>query len=293
MSQQTVTAASHPMLDLVHSCLSRVLQLDYLSSGIGHLQVSTKRSVVAPPARTDRNGSSREIVKLYLRELSTRPRLSSSEEYRLASAARRGDTVARQRLIEHQLGLVVLIALRYRRRRLPLLDLIEEGNLGLMTAVEKFDAELGHRFSTYAKWWIRQSIELALMTQDSVVHVPVHVTRALKRAAKSQPSNALPTAAQVIDEDVHTLLENVSGPEQHEPQWHLDQLDERQRLMRALRLLNDKEQQVVRGRYGLEGAPEQTLAQLAAKLRVSSERVRQIQIEAIAKLEQILSADAF
>ena len=200
--------------------------------------------------------------------------------------------MARRRLIEHQLGLVVLIALRYRRRRLPLLDLIEEGNLGLMTAVEKFDAELGHRFSTYAKWWIRQSIELALMTQDSVVHVPVHVTRALKRGAKGQPSDSLPIAAPVIDEDANKLLENVRGPEQQEPQWHLDQFDERQRLMRALQSLNDKEQQVIRGRYGLDDANELTLAKLATRLRVSTERVRQIQIEAIAKLEQILRADS-
>ena len=177
---------SERLLELAQECFSGALQFDYLSNGRGNRQSTPLRALrAAEPVRATPSVRGHDIVRRYLGEIATRKRLTSGEEYRLASRARKGDEAARRALIEHQLGLVVVIARPYRNRGLPLLDLIEEGNMGLLRAMEKFDPERGCRFSTYAKWWIRQSIELALMTQAGTVRVPVHVRRALKRQSKA------------------------------------------------------------------------------------------------------------
>ncbi len=165
-------------LELAHRCIDWALQFDYLSLGVRRTLATRAQR---PPARNAPPGARRDLIRQYLTEISRRKRLSSSEEYRLSRAARQGDPAARRQLIEHHLRLVVMLARRYAGRGLPQLDLIEEGNLGLMMAVERFDPEKGCRFSTYAKFWIRQSMELALMTQPGVVHLPVHVSRAMKR----------------------------------------------------------------------------------------------------------------
>ncbi|MGH8240425.1 MAG: sigma-70 family RNA polymerase sigma factor, partial [Steroidobacteraceae bacterium] len=220
------------------------------------------------------------------------------------------------------LGLVVVLARRYRNRGLPLLDLIEEGNIGLMAAIRKFDPEMGHRFSTYAKWWIRQSIELALMTQTRVVHVPVHFTRALKRRAKktdapeaSEPRGGgaqQPTAQagpRVLRDAAKFLLHDASGradaahesgreseavietlpaPESEQPESHLQLLGQRRRLHEALALLSENERLVIQSRFGLGDDATRTLESIASQLKLSSERVRQIQAEAVLKLRRIL-----
>jgi len=305
-------------LELAHRYISRALQLDYLSSGrgpsgSGQRQSPTARGRVAARAtrKTDerignklagrmaRARGGRDIVRQYLAEIATRTRLSSSEEYRLVSAAIRGDLGARQCLIEHHLGLVTLLARRYRNRGLPPLDLIAEGNIGLMLAIRKFDPERGFRFSTYAKWWIRHSIELALMTQTRVVRVPVHVTRKLRQPTtprSAQPSKYLlydvrhqaSPAPEEIDSEPDAIIERVAAPEHDQPEWPVYADSQRQQLDKALLRLRDSERTVLRARFGLQDDSTRTLQSIARELNVSSERVRQIQAEALGKLRQIL-----
>jgi RNA polymerase sigma factor (sigma-70 family) len=284
----------------------------------------------------------------YLDEIAARKRLSSSEEYRLAVRVRQGDEQARRSLIEHHLGLVVLLARPYSRRGLPMLDLIAEGNIGLLRAIEKFDPERGCRFSTYAKWWIRQSIELALMSQAGTVRVPVYVARALKQQAKANASGSrarassvpcaegsrarassapcaegsragassqcaqepssdesLPGAGQFLLHDIRearsartarhdeprSLVERLAAPEHEQPDWHLHLAAREKSLETAMLRLKPSEQRVLRARFGLAGEADCTLQSLADELNLSSERVRQIQSEALAKLRRILESE--
>ena len=236
-----------------------------------------------------------DIVRHYLADISRIARLSSSKEYRLSRAALTGDVGARRQLMEHHLGLVVLLARRYRGRGLPLLDLIEEGNLGLMTAIEKFDPEKGCRFSTYAKWWIRQSMEMALMTQTGVVRMPVHVMRAMKRHGVSSgwrfllfDMRNLPPQPE-SDSEPEALMTRLAAPEEERPDWPLWVAGERRELEAAMARLKPTERLVLQARFGLAGSEPRTLQSIASQLALSGERVRQIQTEAIAKLRRLLS----
>jgi RNA polymerase sigma factor (sigma-70 family) len=292
-------------LELAHRYISRALQLDYLSSGRASSGRGQRQGTVARrPAPRDarkmvgkwaderaRGRGGRDMVRQYLAEISTRARLSSSEEYRLVSAAIRGDTSARQRLIEHHLGLVTLLARRYRNRGLPPLDLIAEGNIGLMLAIRRFDPEKGFRFSTYAKWWIRQSIELALMTQTRVVRVPVYVTRKLRQSTKFLLYDVRHQARPAFEEadlEPDSIIERVAAPEHDQPEWPVYADSQRQQLEKAMLRLRDSERTVLRARFGLQDDSTRTLQSIARELNVSSERVRQIQAEALEKLRQIL-----
>ena len=315
MPTATVSGVSERLLELAHECLSLALQFDYLSNGSGHRQstpLRALRAATAPKAGTA-GTRSRDIVQQYLCEVATRKRLTSSEEYVLATRALRGDESARRRLIEHQLGLVVMIARPYRNRGLPLLDLIAEGNLGLLKATEKFDPERGFRFSTYAKWWIRQSIELALMNQAGTVRVPVHVMRALKkqsaeshRRPQGSQKGILRSAAKFLLHDVRhrshigdnarhgespTLVDHVAAPEDEQPEFHLHVTARRKHLEAAMLLLKDTERRVLQSRFGLADDTDCTLHSVAQQLNLSAERVRQIQAEALSKLRGILQAD--
>jgi len=300
MLTATVSGVSECLLELAHECLSLALQLDYLSNGSGHQQSTPLRALRATPAlKAGIAGTrNRDIIRQYLCDVATRKRLTSSEEYVLATRAARGDERARGRLVEHHLGLVVMIARRYRNRGLPLSDLIAEGNLGLLKASEKFDPERGFRFSTYAKWWIRQSIELALTNQAGTVRVPVHVMRAKKKGA-------LPGVGQLLLHDVRyqpnsgagaplgesqRLVELVAAPED-EPEFHLHLSARRKHLEAAMLLLKETERRVLQARFGLADDTDRTLQSVAQQLNLSSERVRQIQAEALTKLRGILQAD--
>jgi RNA polymerase nonessential primary-like sigma factor len=246
-----------------------------------------------------------DITDRYLAEVSERHRLTSSEEYRLARRTVDGDEDACRQLVEHHLGLVVMMARRYVNRGLPLLDLIEEGNLGLMTAVRKFDPELGYRLSTYAKWWIREGIEMALMTQSRVVRVPVHLSRSAKQAAKR--ASATPAApgdaasrmeaaadnalsADLIalldddDRDGSALLQDLEAGEEAQPESLLS-LQQRQAQVRAaLDALSQKERIVIEGRFGLKRDESRTLEAIGQELGLTYERVRQIEKTALNKL---------
>jgi RNA polymerase nonessential primary-like sigma factor len=299
MRHATVSApCPEPLLRRAHQCLSGTLQFDYLSNGMGHHQATALRVAQAAidvpgPTQTRRAvQGSRNIERQYLADIARRRRLTSSEEYRLASAARNGDARARARLIEHHLGLVVLIARHYRRAGMPLLELIAEGNLGLMTALQKFDPERGWRFSTYAKWWIRQSIDLAVMKHSAVVRLPIHVTRALKRQQRQNPQIAGPTAPRPVGvEHAERVLESITAPEEDEPDWPLHVAGVQKELQAALRSLRHTERLVIQARYGVGGSSIRTLESLARQLHLSSERVRQIQFAALEKLRDRVGRD--
>ena len=306
MIDAAVSPTSERLLELAHEYLSSALQCDYLSNGSGYRQSTPLHSLrPATPARPRTETHSRDVIRQYLDEIATRKRLTSSEEYRLAVRVRDGDEEARRHLIEHQLGLVVLIARSFRNSRLPLLDLIAEGNIGLIRATEKFDPERGCRFSTYAKWWIRQSMDLALMTQAATVRLPVYVSRALKKHSKAQASRTqtgtapvndsrefLPGGAQFLLHDVRDqTLERVAAPEDEQPDWHLQVTGRLKYLEAALARLKEAEVLVLRARFGLAGESDCTLQSIAGRLNLSSERVRQIQAEALGKLRQILETD--
>jgi RNA polymerase nonessential primary-like sigma factor len=267
-------------------------------------------------------------LQLYLREIRRAPLLTPQEEYDTAVRARSGDFGARQAMIERNLRLVVSIAKHYLGRGLPMTDLIEEGNLGLMHAIGKFEPERGFRFSTYASWWIRQNIERAIMQQVRTVRLPVHVVRELSQLQRVR--RALETAAahtangqrnvRVEDlahalgkpvADVAELLRHAEQTASLDAPLERDALDGGESVLdtvadeqaidplgntldhevadlieRSLGELNDREREVLAGRYGLHDREPETLETLAARLGLTRERVRQIQQEALIKLKR-------
>lgn len=268
-------------------------------------------------------------LQAYLREIRKAPLLTPEEEFETAVRARGGDFAARQAMIEHNLRLVVSIAKNYVGRGLPMTDLIEEGNLGLMHATAKFEPERGFRFSTYASWWIRQSVERAIMHQSRLVRLPVHVVRELnhvlkaRRALEAQAAHFGDGDKPVRAEDIAAALNRPvqevaallkfaelptsldapldrSAPE-HGAETLLDSVaDERAvdamslclsheadlLLAHGLEELNEREREVLAGRYGLSDREPETLEVLAGRLGLTRERVRQIQQEALAKLRR-------
>ena len=257
-----------------------------------------------------------DAATLYLAEIGAAPLLSAAEERHCARLLRRGDEAARQRMIESNLRLVVRIARRYLNRGLPLMDLVEEGNLGLMRAVEKFDADLGFRFSTYATWWIRQSIERAIMNQAKTVRLPVYVAkdvRAVQRAAVvlAQRRGKPPCPREIAEfldrpaEDIQRLLafDYRTGLPCTDEELPVDKLEGRRRdepsrcvhreavnglLRRFMSSLGETERCVLEHRFGLNGRKAMTLEALGTELGVTRERVRQIQIAALASLRDRL-----
>ncbi|MCS3903505.1 RNA polymerase nonessential primary-like sigma factor [Methylohalomonas lacus] len=267
-----------------------------------------------------------DATRLYLSEIGFSPLLSAEEEVYYARLSRKGDPAARRRMIESNLRLVVKIARRYMNRGLALLDLIEEGNLGLIRAVEKFDPEKGFRFSTYATWWIRQTIERALMNQTRTVRLPIHVVkeiniylRAARKLAQQLDREPNPEdVAQMLDrpiEEVKRMLglnERVTSvdtpagydsdkslldmiPDEHnlDPSLLLQNSDIQRHIDTWLSQLTDKQCAVVEHRFGLHGREVATLEEIGNELGVTRERVRQIQIEAIKRLRQILEREGF
>lgn len=267
-----------------------------------------------------------DATQIYLREIGFSPLLSAEEEVHFGRLARRGDEAARRRMIESNLRLVVKIARRYFNRGLAFLDLIEEGNLGLIRAVEKFDPERGFRFSTYATWWIRQTIERAIMNQTRTIRLPVHVLKEINvyhRAAKllSQQLDHQPTAEEIAErldvsiDDVKKMLgyedriTSVDAPLDSDPERTLldaiadekasdpaDILQNRNLVTyidQWLKLLNEKQREVVERRFGLNGRDVSTLEQVGMDVGVTRERVRQIQVEALQRLRTLLESSGY
>jgi RNA polymerase nonessential primary-like sigma factor len=264
-------------------------------------------------------GHSTDPTRLYLSEIGISPLLTADEEKDFARRALRGDESARQRMIESNLRLVVKIARRYLNRGLPLLDLIEEGNLGLIHAVKKFDPERGFRFSTYATWWIRQTIERAIMNQSGAVRMPIHIIKDINsclRAARKlrQSQNLEPTPAEIASatgrsvDDVERLLAlhnrvTVRGSGEDGEGSPVDRLKakrsaEPSRCAQKERVehlvdewvaeLSEKQRTVVERRFGLHGYRRATLEQIGAEIGVTRERVRQIQLDALKTLRSMM-----
>jgi RNA polymerase nonessential primary-like sigma factor len=257
---------------------------------------------------------------MYLDEIGVSPLLSASEEKDVARRALAGDQAARKRMIESNLRLVVNIARRYVNRGLPLLDLIEEGNLGLIHAVEKFDPERGFRFSTYATWWIRQAIERAIMNQSRTVRLPIHVikdinaclraARQLRQQCERTPSTA--ELAEYMERDVdnverlmalHRRVTLRAGKRDEDGPSPVDQLQARRSAepMRQAQAedvlaivdhwvfeLDEKHRAVVERRFGLHGYHRATLEEIGREIGVTRERVRQIQLDALQRLREML-----
>ncbi len=267
-----------------------------------------------------------DATRLYLSEIGFSPLLTAEEEVHYARLAQRGDEEGRKRMIESNLRLVVKIARRYVHRGLALLDLIEEGNLGLIHAVEKFDPERGFRFSTYATWWIRQTIERALMNQTRTIRLPVHVLkeinvylRAARRFAQSADHEPSPEeVAKYLDkpvDDVKRMMglnERVTSadiplgndsdksvldaiPDEHntDPAVLLQDDDIRRHIEIWLYKLNKKQREVVERRFGLNDHKIATLEEVGSEIGVTRERVRQIQVEALVRLREIMEAEGF
>jgi RNA polymerase sigma factor (sigma-70 family) len=273
--------------------------------------------------RDEAREQSRANLGVYLGEISRIPLLSREEEQALAARVRAGDERAKERMVEANLRLVVQIARRYLNRGLPLPDLIEEGNLGLLRAVEKFDPDRGTRFSTYATWWIRQAVVRALANQARTIRLPVHVEMLLARYMREQrrltqalgrpPSSAeLAAALGLSEEEVEELDEvrqhpvSLDAPAGAERQATLGDLiadrtaadtdsfaslfHDRADLVSVLDDLAANERTVLRRRFGLEGDPPETLETIGQRLKLSRERVRQIEAAGIRKLRALLGA---
>lgn len=264
-----------------------------------------------------------DATQLYLSEIGFSPLLTAEEEVYFARRAKRGDAASRKRMIESNLRLVVKIARRYHNRGLALLDLIEEGNLGLIRAVEKFDPERGFRFSTYATWWIRQTIERAIMNQTRTIRLPIHVVKELNvylRTARelAHKLDHEPTAEEIAREldrpveDVTRMLrlnerissvdtpiggdsdkalldviadENDGGPERR-----LQDADIQESIVQWLGELTPKHREVLARRFGLLGYEPSTLEDVGREIGLTRERVRQIQVEALRRLRDMLGS---
>jgi RNA polymerase nonessential primary-like sigma factor len=286
------------------------------------LELSADETVSDEVFTRDDSQKTLDATQIYLGEIGFSPLLTAEEEVYFARLALKGDQAARKRMIESNLRLVVKIARRYINRGLALLDLIEEGNLGLIRAVEKFDPERGFRFSTYATWWIRQTIERAIMNQTRTIRLPIHVVKELNiylRAARelSQKLDHEPTPEEIaaaldkpvdevrrmlkLNEKITSVDTPVAGASEKQlldvladekelgPELELQDQDIRQHLVIWLQELNPKQREVLARRFGLLGYEPSTLEDVGHEIGLTRERVRQIQVEALRRLREIVT----
>ncbi|HKM26430.1 MAG TPA: RNA polymerase sigma factor RpoS [Thiopseudomonas sp.] len=265
-----------------------------------------------------------DATQLYLDAIGRSPLLTAEQEVSYARSALEGDTQARARMIESNLRLVVSIAKRYQNRGLALLDLIEEGNLGLIHAVTKFDPERGFRFSTYATWWIRQAVERGIMNSARIVRLPVHVSKEVNAYLKSVREltqqqgeslslekiakhlelpvtyvqqmhefneHALSLDAANTQDTTVSLLDMLVDENHGDPSDAVQDTNLAASLDEWVGALNPRSREVVLRRFGLRGYDSQTLQAIGEAMGLTRERVRQIQVDALARLREVLEAN--
>ena len=298
-----------------------IIMFDDIDEEIVDIDTSDIVKIAETETRESLAESGFDATRAYLNELNKSHLLTADEEKIYGKRALQGDEEARRIMIESNLRLVVKISRRYLNRGLPLLDLIEEGNLGLIRAVEKFDPDRGFRFSTYATWWIRQTIERAIMNQTRTIRLPIHVVKEMNVYLKAQRNLAQrldhePTAddiAKHLDKPVNAvnkmlklnervtsvdvsygkdfdkpLLETISEEEGRSPAEILQEDLIHHNVAHWVYQLADKQREVICRRYGLCGFESSTLEQVALELGVTRERVRQIQMDGLKSLKEIL-----
>ncbi len=296
-----------PADDLIEpDALAEMVDLEHLSDLLDKQHASHKLEKSLDKAM--------DATQIYLSEIGFSPLLSAEEEVFYSKLALKGDESGRKKMIESNLRLVVKISRRYLNRGLPLLDLIEEGNLGLMKSVEKFDPDRGFRFSTYATWWIRQTIERAIMNQTRTIRLPIHIVKELNvylRAARqlTQKLDHEPSAEEIAEmldrplEDVQkllglndkvtsvdtpigydenkSLLDTIADENSADPAELLTDENLRMHLEELLDQLSENQQEVIARRFGLRGFEKSTLEEVGKEIDLTRERVRQIQVEAL------------
>lgn len=273
--------------------------------------------------KTEVSDAELDATRMYLNEIGVSSLLTAEEEVKYARESIKGNQASRDKMIESNLRLVVKIARRYIGRGLPLLDLVEEGNLGLIHAVEKFDPERGFRFSTYATWWIRQTIERALMNQTRTIRLPIHVIKEVNACLRSQRSLAqkldrpptMDEIAQDVDKTVdevsnylricertasmdtpygegdYSLSDAIADENAEAPDESLQSENVHDVLEHWLGMLNAKQRLVLEKRFGLHGYDKATLEEVGKEIGVTRERVRQIQVDALARLRTMLARE--
>ncbi|MBI5873441.1 MAG: sigma-70 family RNA polymerase sigma factor [Candidatus Omnitrophica bacterium] len=263
-----------------------------------------------------------ENIKSYIKEVRKEPLLTAKEEIDLSKRAKKGDAAARDRMIRANLRLVINIAKKYMHLGIPLMDLIEEGNVGLMKAVEKFNPKKGFRFSTYAAWWIKQGITRSVFDQSRTVRIPVYVNELLTKYKKTNERlmgklKRVPTDTEVarvmrvtidkitkirstvtktssldapIDEEGgNEIIDLVEDKSSANPETELNNFFTKERLTGLLDLVNVREHEVLNLRFGLVDGKQHTLADVSKKMGVSRERIRQIEENALKKLKKFMS----
>jgi RNA polymerase primary sigma factor len=281
-----------------------------------------KADAEAPPAREQRSAYDGDTaIKLYLREIGLVKLLTPEEEIELAAKIKKGDKKAREQMIKANLRLVVKIAHDYEGFGLPLLDLISEGNIGLMKAVERFDPAKGGKLSTYGSWWIKQSIKRALANQSKTIRLPVHLVDKISkmrrvamklqeefgreptddelgeelgisasRVAQMRTAAIRPASldAPIGDDDSNNFSEVVQDENADTPYEHLEEKTVTKMLQEMVKTLDQREATILRYRFGLDGGSEKTLEEVGQKFGVTRERVRQIQNIALNKLRKMI-----
>jgi len=284
---------------------------------------AVSRAGNGPGFNTNQGLKPMEALKTYLKEVRLIPLLTAKQEVELNKRVRKGDELARKDMIRANLRLVINIAKRYMRMGTPFLDLIEEGNLGLMKAVEKFDHRKGFRFSTYAAWWIRQGITRSISEQGKMIRVPVYMNDLITKWKKtreslSQKLKRLPTDKEIAkklkltpektdqinfwmssttssleapigDDNENQISELVEDKNAVAPDAGIVKLLDRERIDNLLEVMSDREREILDLRFGLTTGKSQTLAVVAKKLGVSRERIRQIEETALKKLRKFVA----
>ena len=258
-----------------------------------------------------------DSVKQYLKEIGTYPLLTAAQELSLAERIAHGDQYALQQLIDSNLRLVVSIAKRYSSQGLPLLDLIQEGNIGLMRAAQKFDFRRGFRFSTYATWWIRQAMSRAIAEHSRTIHIPVHVVeliykikRISRRIYQEEGLEPLPEQiatelglskervlellsvsdqpvsldAPVSDDEQYNLADSLEDVTMKSPEEQVTHKMQRSYIEQAMRVLNERERTIIEMRYGLKDGHSHSLDDVSVKFQLTRERIRQIEVKALRKM---------